>query len=70
MKELNDIPAVSEFPDVFPENLPGLLPDREIEFTIEVAPGVTPISIPPYRMAPLELKSSRNSCKSYLIRVT
>ena len=56
VKELNDIPAVSEFPDVFPEELPGLPPDWEIEFTIEVAPGIAPISIPPYRMASLELQ--------------
>ena len=56
MKELNDIPAVYEFPDVFPEELPGLPPDREIEFTIDVLPGVAPISILPYRMAPLELQ--------------
>ncbi|XP_070036903.1 uncharacterized protein [Nicotiana tomentosiformis] len=53
---LNDIPVVCEFPDVFPENLPGLPPKREVEFPIEVIPGTTPISITPYRMAPTELK--------------
>ena len=40
----------------FPEDLPGLPPDRELEFGIEVLPGSAPISIPPYRMAPMELK--------------
>ena len=51
-----DIPMVSNFPDVFPEELPGLPPHREIEFATDVVPSVTPTSITPYRMAPLELK--------------
>ena len=53
---VSDIPTVSDFPDVFPEELPGLPPHREIEFAIDVVPGVTPASITPYIMAPLELK--------------
>ena len=56
VKELNDIPVVCEFTDVFPKDLPGLPPNRETEFTIEVTLGVVPVSIPPYRMAPLELQ--------------
>ena len=56
VKELKDIPVACEFPDVFPEELPGLPPDRETEFTIKVTPGVAPVSIPPYRMAPIELQ--------------
>ena len=44
------------FPDVFLEELPGLPPDKEIEFCIDVVPGTVPISLPPYRMAPAELK--------------
>ena len=51
-----DIPTVSNFPDVFPEELLGLPPHREIEFAIDVVPGATPASITSYRMAPLELK--------------
>ena len=51
------VPVVCEFPDVFPEELPGLPPDREIEFCIDVISGTDPISMPPYRMAPTELKS-------------
>ena len=51
-----DIPTVSDFSDVFPEELPGLPPHREIDFSIDVVPGATPASITPYRMAPLELK--------------
>ena len=46
---------VSGFPDVFPEDLPGLPPDREIEFCIDLVPGAQPVSITPYRMAPAEL---------------
>ena len=53
---VSDIPTVSDFPDVFPEELPGLPPHREIEFAIDVVPGAIPASITPYRMAPLELK--------------
>ena len=55
-KELKEVPVVNEFEDVFPEELPGLPPEREIEFEIELLPGVSPISQAPYRMAPVELK--------------
>ncbi|KAL0549271.1 hypothetical protein IC582_013752 [Cucumis melo] len=51
-----DVPVVKEFLDVFPDDLSGLPPDREIEFTIELLPGTTSISQAPYRMAPSELK--------------
>nr|CAD1829299.1 unnamed protein product [Ananas comosus var. bracteatus] len=51
---LCDIPVVREFPDVFPAELPGLPPDREIEFVIDLIPGTAPISKAPYRMAPAE----------------
>ena len=43
---IQDIPIVNEFEDVFPENLPGLPPDREIEFAIELAPGTAPCPRP------------------------
>ena len=49
---LEDIPIVKEFPD----DISGLPPDREVEFTIDLIPGTEPISIPPYRMAPTELR--------------
>ena len=51
-----DIPTVCDYPDLLPEELPGLPPRREIEFAIDVVPGATPTSITPYRMAPVELK--------------
>ena len=53
--DLTPIPMVCEFPNVFPEDLPGLPPDREVEFSIELEPGTAPISRCPYRMAPKEL---------------
>jgi hypothetical protein len=49
-KALEDIRAVSEFLDVFPEDLPGMPRDRDIEFSIELIPGTTPISKRPFRM--------------------
>jgi len=53
---LGEIPIVRDFVDVFSEELPGLPPVREIEFTIDLLPGTGPISKALYRMAPLELK--------------
>ena len=53
---LEEVLVVREYPDVFLEDLPGLPPNREIEFEIELAPGTEPISIAPYRMAPTKLK--------------
>ena len=53
---ISDIPTVSDFSDVFPEKLPELSPQREIEVAIDIIPGATPASITPYRMAPVELK--------------
>ena len=49
---VDEIPVVREFPDVFPDDIAGLPPEREVEFTIDLIPGTEPISIPPYRMAP------------------
>ena len=62
------VPVVCELPDVFPEELPGLPPDREIEFCIDVVPGTDPISMPPYRMAPTELKELSEQSKELLNR--
>ncbi|KAL8089701.1 hypothetical protein AgCh_039255 [Apium graveolens] len=54
--KLEDIAVVNEFPDVFPDELPGLPLDREIEFAIDLAPGTEPVSKAPYRMTPVEMK--------------
>ena len=63
---LPSIPVVNEFPDVFPEDLPGLPPAREIEFGIDVIPDTKPISIPPYIMAPAELRELKEQLKDLL----
>ena len=53
---ISSIPVVRRYPEVFPEELLGLPPEREIDFTIDLILGMEPISQPPYRMAPAELK--------------
>ena len=55
IKEIEDIPVVCEFPDVFPDELPGLPPDRDVEFVIDLKPGTATISRRAYRMPPKEL---------------
>jgi hypothetical protein len=55
VKEIKDIPVVREFSDVFPNDLPGLPPDRDVEFVIELKPGTAPVSRRAYRMPPKEL---------------
>ncbi|KAJ9544764.1 hypothetical protein OSB04_024471 [Centaurea solstitialis] len=54
--ELKDVEVVRDYPEVFPEDLVSLPPDREIEFRIDLVPGATPIAKAPYRLAPSELK--------------
>jgi hypothetical protein len=53
--ELQDIPVVCEFSDVFPGDLPRLPPERDVEFVIELKPDTAPISRRSYRMPPNEL---------------
>ena len=53
---IESVSIVREFLDVFPADLPGMPPDRDIDFCIDLEPGTRPISIPPYRMAPAELR--------------
>src|SRR3954464_15561983 len=55
LPDLEDIPVFRDFPDVFPEELPGMSLHRCVEFIVDVAPGTTPISRRPYKMAPREL---------------
>jgi hypothetical protein len=52
---LENIPVVCEYPDVFLDDLPGMTPDRDIEFVIELQPGTAPISKKAYHMPPKEL---------------
>ncbi|KAJ9554217.1 hypothetical protein OSB04_018262 [Centaurea solstitialis] len=55
-KGVADVDVVREFPDVFPEDLPGLPPERQVEFHIDLTPGAAPIARAPYRLAPTEMK--------------
>nr|GEZ19244.1 putative reverse transcriptase domain-containing protein [Tanacetum cinerariifolium] len=55
-KRLEDVPIVREFPKVFPEDLPGLPPARQVEFQIDLVPGVAPVARAPYRLAPAEMQ--------------
>ncbi|GKB21705.1 putative reverse transcriptase domain-containing protein [Tanacetum coccineum] len=55
-KRLEDIPVVREFLEVFPEDLPGLPPIRQVEFQIDLIPGAAPVARAPYRLAPSEMQ--------------
>ncbi|XP_042432594.1 uncharacterized protein LOC122019163 [Zingiber officinale] len=66
--QLSDISIVQEYPDVFPEELPGLPPKRQVEFTIELIPGTAPVSKAPYRMAPKELEELKVQLQELLDR--
>ena len=63
---MEDILIIKEFPDVFPDDISGLPPDREVEFTIDLIPETEPISIPPYRMAPAELRELKAQLEDLL----
>ncbi|GJX66218.1 putative reverse transcriptase domain-containing protein [Tanacetum coccineum] len=55
-KRLEDVPTVRDFPEVFPEDLPGLPPIRQVEFQIDLVPGAAPVARAPYRLAPSEME--------------
>ena len=65
---MENILVVKDFPDVFPEELPGISPEREVDLSIEILPGTTPTSKAPYRMAPIELKEVKINYKSFWIK--
>ncbi|GJS39531.1 putative reverse transcriptase domain-containing protein [Tanacetum coccineum] len=54
--KLSDIPIIRDFVDVFPEDLSGLPPQRQVEFRIDLVPGATPVAMSPYRLAPSEMQ--------------
>ncbi|EOY08454.1 DNA/RNA polymerases superfamily protein [Theobroma cacao] len=64
--DVTQVSVVKEFMDVFPDELPGLPPEREVEFCIDLIPDTRPISIPPYRMAPAELKELKDQLEDLL----
>ncbi|GJS10249.1 putative reverse transcriptase domain-containing protein [Tanacetum coccineum] len=55
-RRLEDVPIIREFPEVFPEDLPGLPPARQVEFQIDLVPGAAPVARAPYRLAPAEMQ--------------
>jgi hypothetical protein len=61
-----EVPVVSKFSDIFPEELPGMLPDHDIEFVIELMPSTAPIYKSPYRMATLEIAELKEHIKELL----
>ncbi|GKA50864.1 putative reverse transcriptase domain-containing protein [Tanacetum coccineum] len=62
-KRLEDVPIVQDFPEVFPEDLPGLPPTRQVEFQIDLVPGAAPVARAPYRLAPSEMKELSEQLK-------
>jgi len=63
---IQNIPIVSEYSDVFPDEVPGLLPSRDVDFTIDLVPGAGPVSMTPYRMAPAELAELKKQIEDML----
>jgi len=63
---LEDILVVKEFPDVFPEEIPGMPPHNEVEFCIDLTFGATPFSEAPYRIAPAELEELKTQLDELL----
>ncbi|GKB62592.1 putative reverse transcriptase domain-containing protein [Tanacetum coccineum] len=62
-KRLENVPIVQDFPEVFPEDLPGLPPTRQVEFQIDLVPGAAPVARAPYRLAPSEMKELSEQLK-------
>nr|GEV27828.1 putative reverse transcriptase domain-containing protein [Tanacetum cinerariifolium] len=62
-KRLKDVPIGQDFPEVFPEDLPGIPPTRQVEFQIDLVPGAVPVARAPYRLAPSEMKQLSNQLK-------
>ncbi|KAD4385747.1 hypothetical protein E3N88_25916 [Mikania micrantha] len=65
-KKIQDVPVVKEYPEVFPEDLPGLPPVRPVEFRIDLIPGATPVAKSPYRLAPSEMQELSNQLQELL----
>ncbi|XP_024964467.1 uncharacterized protein LOC112504752 [Cynara cardunculus var. scolymus] len=63
---IEEVPVVWEFPYVFPDDLPGVPPERQVEFRIELTPGATPIAKSPYRLAPSEMQELMNQIQELL----
>ena len=66
LPELEEVPVVRDFPDVFPKELPGMPLDKAVEFIVDLIPGTSPISRRPYRMAPHELAELKTQLEALL----
>ncbi|KAD5317690.1 hypothetical protein E3N88_17636 [Mikania micrantha] len=65
-RKIEDIAVVRDFPEIFPEDLPGLPPKRQVEFQIDLTPGAAPIAKAPYRLAPTEMQELSNQLQELL----
>ncbi|KAD1378137.1 hypothetical protein E3N88_42914 [Mikania micrantha] len=65
-KRIEDIPVVRDYPDVFPEDLPGFPPPRQVQFRIDLTPRAAPIARAPYRLAPSEMHELSNQLQELL----
>ncbi|KAI3709136.1 hypothetical protein L2E82_38895 [Cichorium intybus] len=65
-KSIHDIEVVRDYPEVFPDDLPGLPPERQVEFRIDLIPGATPIARAPYRLAPTEMRELMSQLQEFL----
>ncbi|GJV84022.1 hypothetical protein Tco_1523920 [Tanacetum coccineum] len=67
-RRIEDVPIVTDFPEVFPEELLGLPPTRQVEFHIELIPGAAPVTRAPYRLAPAEMKELAEQLKELYVK--
>ena len=65
---MGELPIVCDFPEVFPDDVSDLPPEREVEFLIHLIPGTSPVSMSPYRMSASELKELKSQLEVCLIR--
>ena len=65
-KKIQEIPQVCDFPDVFPEDLPGLPPNRQVGFRIDLIPGAAPVAKSPYRLTPSEMQQLSSQLQELL----
>jgi len=63
---IQSIPVASDYADVFPDEVPGLSPSRDIDFTIDLIPSAGPVSMAPYRMEPVELAELKRQIEELL----
>ncbi|GJR86305.1 putative reverse transcriptase domain-containing protein [Tanacetum coccineum] len=65
-KRLEDVPVIRDFPEVFPDDLPGLPPPRQVEFQIDLVPGAAPVARALYRLAPSEMRELSEQLRDLL----